>query len=210
MKEAGSHQSPWYWGAVGLISVAGIGAFWQPADDRVTISKASRPVNDVSTEPSIQDRADQFRAFREEVAQLGPAEQAEVWQSMRERTESLAEQTLYEFFALDEGSQQSMLDRTIDRYEYRRQMYFGRGPGFSRDHGGPSYDRAFPGREVSGDRYWNKPLEEATFEERLTSRRDLWEDATAQASAMRMEFTRMINERRKERGIPEPVYRRMS
>lgn len=206
MKKPACRQTLWYWAAVGLITLAGAAAFCRPADDQLAISKASPPVND-ATDPTVQDRAEQFRAFREEVAQLEPAQQAEVWQSMRERTDSLAEQTLYEFFALDATPRLEVLDRTIDRIQFRQQMQFGRGFGYGRFRDGPRLDHAFPSREVSGDALWNQPFEQLSLEDRLASRRELWEDATQQALAMRIEFARLTSERRKERGIPEPVRR---
>jgi hypothetical protein len=55
--------------------------------------------------------------------------------------------------------------------------------------------------------WWNRPFEELPLEERLASRREMWTDATPQAYAMRTEFMRLLAERRKQRGIPEPVRR---
>ncbi len=47
-----------------------------------------------------------------------------------------------------------------------------------------------------------------SLDERLSLRRDMWEDATPQSHAMRNEFLRLMNERRQQRGMPEPVFRR--
>jgi hypothetical protein len=46
-----------------------------------------------------------------------------------------------------------------------------------------------------------------SLEERLASRHELWQDSTQQAHAMRNEFFRLMGERRRARGMPEPVRR---
>jgi hypothetical protein len=152
----------------------------------------------LSSGPTMEELSDGFRLFREEVAQLTPEEQAEVWQSLTRRSESISEQTLYAFFALSPGEQQEMLDRAIDRIEQRYQMWQSQG-GYYGD-GSRGWIR-----EVAGEDY-SRPFGEMTLDERLSLRRDMWEDATTQAFAMRSEFRRLMNQRRLQRGLPE--YRR--
>jgi hypothetical protein len=60
---------------------------------------------------------------------------------------------------------------------------------------------------VSSIPEFNRPFAELSLEERLALRRDMWQDATQQADAMRNEFFRLLSERRKLRGLPEPVRR---
>jgi hypothetical protein len=210
MNESNRCHGIWYWAATALLLVAGAGALTTSGRKPVAIfyDTASRPDHN-PTEPTVQELTDHFRQFRSEVGQLTPRQQDEVWQSLRDRTESLAERTLYTFFGLPSAQQQELLDRTVDRFEARRQMWLqwqerGGWAGSPRhEHGSGGW----PVREVSGEPDWSRPFAELSIEERLALRRDMWEDTTLQAHAMRSEFLRLVNERRKERGLPEPVRR---
>jgi hypothetical protein len=162
--------------------------------------RAPRSLRDSDREPTVEELAADFREFRAEVAQLTPDDQREVWDSLQQGTRSLAEQTLYTFFALPEDEQQAIIDRTIDRSEARRRAWQEfNGNGYP---GGPPDAGRWPIREVS-DTPDYRTFEELNLEERLALRRDLWNDATPQAHAMRAEFFRLSNERRKARGLPE-------
>jgi hypothetical protein len=190
-------RSAWYWIAILLLFLAGAGALWSPGR-AATRSVAIRSVHRPSTFPTLDELTEEFHIFRQEVAQLTREEQLKVWQSLTERTESLSEQTFYAFFSLPESEQRELVDRTIDRMERRRQAWLAMGwqPGAER-----------PPREVLGEDEWNRPFSEMSLEERLALRRDMWEDATSQAYAMRNEFMRLLSLRRQERGLPE-LYRR--
>lgn len=207
MNEPASRQPFWYWGIVGLLLLAGAGALSTSADRSSMTSASSyeeaRTAPDGVWEPSVEELAADFREFRQEVSQLTLPEQQEVWQSLGQRTESLAEQTLYTFFALPDERQQELLDRAIDRFEVRRRQWHERG-GWGGGEGGSG---RWPVREVSGDPDFNRPFAELSLEERLSVRRDMWQDATQQAHAMRSEFFRLLSERRRLRGLPEMVRR---
>src|SRR4051812_27778851 len=117
MNESSSRQPLWYWAIVAILVLGGAGAFWNPGQAYGTRPGFTPAEAQLSSGPSLD--AD-FRVFREEVAQLTTEEQLKVWQSLSARTESVAEQTLYSFFALSEQDQLELLDRTIDRIEARR------------------------------------------------------------------------------------------
>jgi hypothetical protein len=191
------HQPLWYWGATLLLVVAGVASLWSPGQGAVRAIRM--PPGLLGSGPTMEELSDGFRLFREEVAQLTSEEQAEVWQSLTRRSESISEQTLYAFFGLKPGEQQELLDRTIDRIEQRYQMLQAAG-GYYGD-GSRGWIR-----EVAGEDY-SRPFSEMTLDERLSLRRDMWEDATPHAFAMRSEFRRLMNLRRVERGLPE-LYRR--
>src|SRR5687767_6025939 len=205
MQETPSQPPKWYWIAVGGLLLVGAGAL---ASVRKTPEhyavRAPRSLRDSDREPTVEELAADFRQFRAEVAQLTPDEQREVWDSLQQGTRSLSEQTLYTFFALPEDEQQAIIDRTIDRSDARRRAWQEQaGGGFP---GGPPDAGRWPIREVSGNPD-NRTFGELSLEERLALRRDMWEDATQQAHAMRAEFSRLMNERRKARGLPEPFRR---
>ncbi len=117
-----SHQPLWYWAATVLLVVAGVGALWSPGQGAVRAIRMP-PGLISSSGPSMEELTHDFHVFRAEVAQLTPQEQDKVWQSLSERTQSQAEQTLYTFFALEAGPRLEVLDRAIDRIELRRQMW---------------------------------------------------------------------------------------
>jgi hypothetical protein len=147
----------------------------------------------------MEELTHDFRVFREEVAQLSREEQLEVWECLSQRTESIAEQTLYAFFALPEDERLEMLDRLIDRRLLREAQIWGQAA--------LGEQRSWT-REVSSALDYDRPFSEMTVEERLALRRDMWEDSTPQAIAMRSEFQRLMDQRRQERGLPPPMYRR--
>src|SRR5690606_31010138 len=136
-------------------------------------------------------------------SQLSPEDQREVWRSLKEHSESLAEETMFDFFALPPEEQQGLIDRTIDRIEWRRRIWQSRMSGGEGHFSDASAWRAV--REVASEWDYSGSRHDMRLEERLSLRRDLWTEATAQAIAMRVEFSRMLNERRRERNIPRPV-----
>lgn len=200
MNETTARLPYWYWGLVAMLVLIGAG---------VLASAKGRPVAILNEAVWAGQESDQggrsdnpisgFEQFLEEVSQLSPAEQRSVWQSLRQRSESLAEQTFYAYFSLPEVEQQELLDRVVDKIEERRRLWRQHGFGFRH-----SENSEWPVREVSRDSDLERPFEDLNLEERLSARRDAWEDATAQSDAMRAKFLRMVNERRHDRGIPEP------
>jgi hypothetical protein len=206
MNNSAARQPFWYWGAIGLLMLVGAGAVATSTGGPIAIHyNAVAASKGANHEASVEELAEEFHKFRQEVSQLTPQQQQEVWQNRRSRTESLAEQTLYTFFALPADKQQELIDRTIDRIEVRRSEWEARGWTFQG--GGEHGHGRWPAREVSGEAEESRPFAELSLEERLALRRDMWEDATMQAYAMRSEFFRLVSERRQDRGIPEP-YRR--
>ncbi len=209
MRETAGRQPWWYWAVIGTLLLVGVGAWCSSSNGSNAAILASPRQHDDEGDPTVDELAAEFRQFREEVSQLEPLEQQEVWQGLHDRADSLAERTLFRFFSLALDQQEMLVDRTIDRVDARRRMYMEMGwgqPGGSPPQPGEGRDR-WPVREVTGAADWNRPFAELSLEERLAARRDMWEDATMRAHAMRYELYRLMGERRKVRGLPEMMRR---
>ena len=206
MQETASRPSVWYWIAVGLLLVVGAGALYSLDQSSANYSvRARRPARGLDHEPTVEELAADFREFREEVAQLTPAEQQEVWQSLLEGDGVAGRANAVHVFRPARGRAAGDR-RSHDRSHARPADGCGRSG--RRTAAAPPADRRTPGagpiREVSGNPDLNRPFAELSVEERLALRRDMWQDATQQAHAMRAEFYRLMSERRKARGLPEP------
>src|SRR5262245_19811930 len=99
MNESPSSPSLWYWLAVVLLILGGVGALWSPSGASAIRAVSAGTDSGSSRVPTADDLTRDFRQFRTEVAQLSSEEQAKVWQSLTVRTSSVSEQTLYTFFA---------------------------------------------------------------------------------------------------------------
>lgn len=201
MNEISRRQPYWYWGIVALLLFVGAGAL--SSGEKQPTAILNRPElarRELDQEDTGGNLIRDFKRFRAEVSQLTVTEQRAVWQSLRRRSESVAEQTYYTFFAQPEGEQQELLDRAIDRIDQRRRL--GKRRGFR----GAENSTPWPVREVSNGSDLDRPFAELSLEERLAAQRDHWEETTLQSDAMRSEFLRLMNKRRQKRDISDPLF----
>lgn len=145
--------------------------------------------------------------LRQQVESLSPEQREQLFSARREQFEQQMDQRLNEFFDLPKEQRKAALDKMIDEMEKRRREWQQRGgPGDRQGQAGDRPNRG-PGDRPAGDRSQGNgaserrgPRTDAERTERMKQRLD---STSAETRAKRSEFRRLLNERRKERGLPE-------
>jgi hypothetical protein len=145
--------------------------------------------------------------IRQQVESLSPEQREQLFSARREQFEQQMDQRLNEFFALPKEERKTALDKMIDEMEQRRREWQQRGgPGNQQGQAGDRPNRG-PGDRPPGDRPTGDGASgrrgartDAERTERMKQRLD---STSAETRAKRSEFRRLLNERRKERGLPE-------
>ena len=142
--------------------------------------------------------------MRQQIESLSPEQREQLFSAQRERFEQRMDERLNEFFELPKEQRKAALDKMIDEMEQRRREWQQRGgPGDRQGQAGGRPDRG-PGDRPPGDRPRGDgasgPRTDADRAQRMKQRLD---STSAETRAKRSEFRRLLNERRKERGLPE-------
>jgi hypothetical protein len=139
-------------------------------------------------------RRELWRQFGEEMRQLSPDQRRALFAANRERWQEREQQSMEDFFALAPPDRQKALDKRIDEDERRKKEAQKRraqqgtkvGQG-----GGPMRTGQFAGRGQN-----------RTLEEKSARRNQMLDRSSPEQRAMRAEFRRLMDERRRQRGLP--------
>ena len=135
-----------------------------------------------------------WQEMRKKMEQLPEADREQLREDFQEKMEARMDARLDQFFALSPEKRKAELDKQIDEMEKWRKAREARG---SRQNGNGGSARQGQNRGGGGNRWGN--MSEAKRLERRKARLDR---STPKARAQRSEYHRLVQQRRRERGLP--------
>ena len=204
-------KKKWIVGIGLLLSVfAGIAwAAWQPSvDPQLAELQEMREKLDAKGEEKLPkaERRQLFREMRDKFEKLPPELQKQAFDAGRPQFQQFMEQRLDDFFALKPEQQKAELDKRIDEMEKRDKRRQERQAARKTAGNGATATQSASARPGGdrGDRSgwggWGG--RNMTDKQRQQMRKEMLNSTTPQMRAKFTEFRRMMDDRRKERGLP--------
>jgi hypothetical protein len=160
------------------------------------------------------ERRELREKLRDEIRKLPEAERDRLWQQGREQFRSQMQERIQEVLALPPAERTAALDKQINEFEKRRKERDSRRSerGSERDRPGPGAPSAGGAGAANGATAGtqgasNQPAGGRNPQDPNARRRRMLDNTTPQQRAQMAEYRRLMNERRKERGLP-PISRR--
>ncbi len=194
------------------LSVASVWAwsYWRTDPQMAKVEKLQNDLFAAGQDQSWEQRREGWRNLRTEFEKLSTEQQRQLRDEARGQFEGRMEQRLKDFFALTPAARTAEVDKDIDRmegmrkrFEERRRQAEQSGQPRDRDRGRDQ------GRGDRGDgrRGGNGPGSGGSWrsdpQQRKERARRRLDESSPEMRAMRAEYSRLLAQRRRERGLPE-------